>query len=241
VDGAESVTWTTLVAEYLAIGLQVLTWVSLFLLRIEGKRLTDFSDSLDLSAPVAGLIATLTLVFAYGVGTLFDKLLHLATEPLLERRVIRLWDSKPAEPSKFKTLSKLKAWPKRIWESRVRAKKEDRARVGREFYEAEDDMQGAEGERARLARRRSRIRIVRAQLLNLPLTILAIWMHVDVSLFLSRGLLIASVLLFPLVLGVFLAVHREYIQMIHRHHTKRHSPRGQRRRRKKWTNLKAFD
>src|SRR4051812_31697822 len=128
--------WTALVAEYLVIGMQCIAWLALLFLHYSGLSTSVTISTLSAkSENLAMPITFVILVASYSIGMLFDKLFHVITEPLLEKRVRRLWTEFHA--------------PARS------------AEIGALFYGAEDFLFRPEGREARLYRRRGRVRVLR--------------------------------------------------------------------------------
>jgi hypothetical protein len=179
--------WTALVAEYFAIGVQVFAWVALLVLWVENTSPSNVvAWARDIPGTVAGALAVALLVLSYSVGMVFDKAMHSITQPCLKWLVRRYW--------------------KRYRDPADRPKS-----VGREFYGAEDALTSEGGEQARLFRRRGRIRVFRALLINVPATMVTIWLH-----YRALWIIVCGIVFFVMVAIAFWDAHRQYVRMIAR-------------------------
>ncbi len=180
--------WTALIAEYLIIGAQASFWLTLLAFRFNQDSFRQAVVWAERS-PVASsaLLVAVAIAFAYPLGMLLDTLLFRAMQRLVGRsRAMKIWDS-----------------------SLNRKNSEDLSKFARRFYGAEARMYGSEGRLGRLYRRRSRLRIFRASLVNMPLATLLLAFYTEFWLLVPFGLGFALATLYA-----FFVVYDQYHRMV---------------------------
>jgi hypothetical protein len=182
------VSWTTLVTEYLIIGLQGAAILTMVGLRLEGRSLESLPALLSsLPGVASALLGAVGFAFVYSLGLLLDRTWDSLVNPMCKTRVRRLW---------------------------LAAEKSARTPgIGQHFYRAEADLYGVEGTRDQLMRRRGRIRVLRALLFHIPLLAVAILLH-HASLWISA----TAILLEVATVIAFLQVHKQYVLRVAYHH-----------------------
>ncbi len=181
--------WTTLVAEYLIIGTQASFWLALLVLRFNRDSFHQAVAWVEGSPLVSSaLLAILAISFVYPLGMLVDTILFRAMQRLVGGRAMKIWNRSLDSDSKEKV---------------------DRKRFGRRFYGVEARMYGAEGRLGRLYRRRSRLRIFRASLFNIPLATCFLFVYTDFWPLVPLGLGFALATLYS-----FFIVFDQYHKMV---------------------------
>jgi len=188
--------WTSLVAEYLVVGLVTLAGLMLLFggppVDLAGDMFGYVTDEAGLRSGInwpdvptwlAALVASVILVSSYCLGIAADKVYHRAVERVLKPRTRRLF--------------------------RHYLGKADRDAVGVRFYGAEDDIYGESGRSQRLSRRRARIRVVRALVFGTFMLIGAALRHDSLN-----GVLLPAVVVAVVCVAILLDVHKEYVRMV---------------------------
>jgi len=180
-------TWTALVAEYFVIGCHTIIWLLLLSLASGLAEVDKLKDALAKQPDtVTAALGVGLAVATYSLGILFDTVWFNVSLKLLKPRTRRLWKRYAMGP--------------------------DKESIGWSFYAAEDRFTGPEGWRERMFRRRSRLRVFRSLMFNLPLITLAACLAKF-----SWLLLFSGVLLEALTVTAFLSVHDQYVRMLARH------------------------
>lgn len=179
--------WTTLIAEYFLIGLQTVLCITLAVLAIDSTACDVVWQwvNKDTTARTA-VLTTFAVAYIYPIGMLMDKVWHILFRKMFKSRTLQLWnDQEDGEEERA-----------------------PRAEVGHLVRDAERQIYGEAGMAARLLRRRSRFRIFRALMVNLPLSCLAIYVHYKALWLIA----LATVGLVVTIL-VYRDIHVEYVVM----------------------------